>query len=722
MTSKDSLLDSKIGGCLLLEKLGEGGMGTVYLARQLSLDRVVALKILSPNFAKDKEKRERFLKEAKASAKLHHPNIISIHSAGYDGGHCYYAMEYIEGGSVKEIIARDGKIPEDRALEIIYEISQALQHAFQKKLIHRDVKPDNFMITKEGGIKLCDLGLAKILEDDPHMTQEGVFMGTPYYTSPEQAKGSKEVDIRSDLYSLGASLFYMISGHHPFEGSNPISIITMHINDQPPLVSKYAPNISKGTIQLIDKLLKKDPLDRFQTPAEVMEAIIDILKRHHKKNKTLRISQQMPVYEKEESVSLNFIKPIAITIGVIIIAYIGFSLMKSKPKKVEVEPVQKLTSGLGESFNLDKNKFLELMRKPEISSLTKRDRFKEISDIYLNALPNEVNSLKDELEAFLDVTAVQSTNIFFDKSIALAKKDFSENKFGNGYQILLSIIDTKVNIGLLDLSVNNKSAYLGKAKQSRNDYLNKIVENILPIKNNEDNMQINQLRNHLAKAKEFEEILFVLNKAVQDYNSKLKSQVEKTPNNENAMPEAKEIAKTDETNSGLSKELLDLSNRMKQNIKDKKFVELLRNYVGNRDKIKINDNDKLMAKEFPDTYCAAESIEKLYSNFSRNMRRLMEGEEFVLENVKYTIVKVTPDSIGLMTDKKDLIEIPFDKLPVQVLYDYSTALRDFDQGLKLSMGVYTLLKGDKNKGNEIINSVDDATKSRFAEGLQILQK
>jgi len=722
VTSKDSLLDSKIGGCLLLEKLGEGGMGTVYLARQLSLDRVVALKILSPNFAKDKEKRERFLKEAKASAKLHHPNIISIHSAGYDGGHCYYAMEYIEGGSVKEIIARDGKIPEDRALEIIYEISQALQHAFQKKLIHRDVKPDNFMITKEGGIKLCDLGLAKILEDDPHMTQEGVFMGTPYYTSPEQAKGSKEVDIRSDLYSLGASLFYMISGHHPFEGSNPISIITMHINDQPPLVSKYAPNISKGTIQLIDKLLKKDPLDRFQTPAEVMEAIIDILKRHHKKNKTLRISQQMPVYEKEESVSLNFIKPIAITIGVIIIAYIGFSLMKSKPKKVEVEPVQKLTSGLGESFNLDKNKFLELMRKPEISSLTKRDRFKEISDIYLNALPNEVNSLKDELEAFLDVTAVQSTNIFFDKSIALAKKDFSENKFGNGYQILLSIIDTKVNIGLLDLSVNNKSAYLGKAKQSRNDYLNKIVENILPIKNNEDNMQINQLRNHLAKAKEFEEILFVLNKAVQDYNSKLKSQVEKTPNNENAMPEAKEIAKTDETNSGLSKELLDLSNRMKQNIKDKKFVELLRNYVGNRDKIKINDNDKLMAKEFPDTYCAAESIEKLYSNFSRNMRRLMEGEEFVLENVKYTIVKVTPDSIGLMTDKKDLIEIPFDKLPVQVLYDYSTALRDFDQGLKLSMGVYTLLKGDKNKGNEIINSVDDATKSRFAEGLQILQK
>jgi hypothetical protein len=722
VTSKDSLLDSKIGGCLLLEKLGEGGMGTVYLARQLSLDRVVALKILSPNFAKDKEKRERFLKEAKASAKLHHPNIISIHSAGYDGGHCYYAMEYIEGGSVKEIIARDGKIPEDRALEIIYEISQALQHAFQKKLIHRDVKPDNFMITKEGGIKLCDLGLAKILEDDPHMTQEGVFMGTPYYTSPEQAKGSKEVDIRSDLYSLGASLFYMISGHHPFEGSNPISIITMHINDQPPLVSKYAPNISKGTIQLIDKLLKKDPLDRFQTPAEVMEAIIDILKRHHKKNKTLRISQQMPVYEKEESVSLNFIKPIAITIGVIIIAYIGFSLMKSKPKKVEVEPVQKLTSGLGESFNLDKNKFLELMRKPEISSLTKRDRFKEISDIYLNALPNEVNSLKDELEAFLDVTAVQSTNIFFDKSIALAKKDFSENKFGNGYQILLSIIDTKVNIGLLDLSVNNKSAYLGKAKQSRNDYLNKIVENILPIKNNEDNMQINQLRNHLAKAKEFEEILFVLNKAVQDYNSKLKSQVEKTPNNENAMPEAKEIAKTDETNSGLSKELLDLSNRMKQNIKDKKFVELLRNYVGNRDKIKINDNDKLMAKEFPDTYCAAESIEKLYSNFSRNMRRLMEGEEFVLENVKYTIVKVTPDSIGLMTDKKDLIEIPFDKLPVQVLYDYSTALRDFDQGLKLSMGVYTLLKGDKNKGNEIINSVDDATKSRFVEGLQILQK
>jgi len=718
VATKDSLLDSKIGGCLLLEKLGQGGMGTVYLARQLSLDRVVALKILSPNFAKDKEKRERFLKEAKASAKLHHPNIISIHSAGYDGGHCYYAMEYIEGGSVKDIILKDGKIPEDRALEIIYEITQALHHAYQKKLIHRDVKPDNFMITKEGGIKLCDLGLAKILEDDPHMTQEGVFMGTPYYTSPEQAKGSKEIDIRSDLYSLGASLFYMITGRHPFEGSNPISIITMHINDQPPLASKYLSSISKSTVHLIDKLLKKDPAERYQTPAELLDAIIEILKKHHKKNKTIRISQQMPVYEKEESAGLNFIKPIAITIGVIVIAYIGINMMKSKPKVPEPEQVQKLTSGLSESFNSDKNKFIELLKKTEVSSIAKKERFKEISDIYLNALPVEVNLLKEEMETYLDSVATHMTNSFFDKTVNISKKDFTEGKFGIGYRNLLSIIDPKINSSLLDLLPENNAAYIEKAKQVRKDFLDKLVESALPIKTNDENNQINEVRNQLIRHKEFEEILFALNKAVQDYNSRAKGQVGKGQEKISSV----ETNVSEAPNAILSKDLLDLSNNMKQKMKERKFVELVRTYIGNRDKLKNNENETKIAKEFPDTICAADSVEKLYANFSRNMRRLMEGEDVVIGNIKYTVVKVSADTIGLMTDKKELVEIPFDKLPIQMINDYTTALRDFDQGLKLSFGVYTLLSGDKKKGNDIINSVDDTTKNKFAEGLQILQK
>lgn len=727
MTEKDKRLDTKIGGCLLLEKIGEGGMGAVYMARQLSLDRVVALKILSPIFARDKDKRERFLKEAKASAKLHHPNIISIHSAGFDGGNCYYTMEYIEGGSVKDIIEKEGKIPEDRALEIVYEIAQGLQHAFQKHLIHRDVKPDNFMVTKEGGIKLCDLGLAKILVgDDAHQTQVGTFMGTPYYTSPEQAKGNADIDIRSDLYSLGASLFHMLTGQHPFEGTSPIAVITMHINDQPPLVNGINSAISKVTTQLVDKLLKKNPADRYQTPLELMDAIAEILKKFHKKNKSLRVSQQIPVTTVEHETSgLNIIKPIIIALGAIIFAMIVFAVIKQTKTKKDPETGSKptvLDSGLLKSFNADRQKLLALLLKTDVTTWSKKDKFREIADVYSKALPDEVKKLAIEMEDVLDSNGSKLANSFSEKAIADADKFFMERKYGNAFRTLLTISDSKLNINIEDLIKGNKEIFLEKAKKSRKSFLNKLLQDAVPIKSNEDYLQVNEVRDLLSKQKEFEDILITLNKEIADYFQKTRVKLEKPVPKVTSENEKTDDKKTEESSSKLSPEILGLTKSLSQNITDKKFVETNRLYLKNKDKIKSEENEKLIRSEFPETMCAVESIEITYRDFSRNIRRLMEGETIEISNVKYILVRVTPDSLTLMDSKSELKEVAFDKLPLNMLQNYTSSLREYDQSLKLSVGVYTLLSGDKAKGNDILKNVDATEKNKYKSALDKLQK
>ena len=706
---------------MLLKKIGQGGMGTVYMARQLSMDRVVALKILSPAFARDKDKRERFLKEAKASAKLHHPNIISIHSAGYDGGFCYYAMEYIEGGSVKDIINKEGKIPEDRALEIAFEIAQGLNHAFQKHLIHRDVKPDNFMITKEGVVKLCDLGLAKILGDDSSQTQIGSFMGTPYYTSPEQAKGSDEVDIRSDLYSLGASLFHMLTGRHPFEGSNPISVITMHINDQPPLVSSINSSISKGTTQLIDKLLKKDPAERFQTPQELMDAIGDIFRKFHKKNKSLKITQQAPSIEVENESAIGaLIRPVLIGLGALIVAYLGFSFFKTE-KKIEKEPeVIAFDSGLLKTFNLEKQKFLIMLSNQGISSIVKKDKFKELSDIYAKALPEEIKKLSVEVSVTLDFVGNELVNIYFDKANKDTDKLFSEKKYILAFRNLLTIVDPKVNVGLEDMYKENKLAFLEKAKQNRKSFLIKLFKEVFPFKTKEDVFKLTDIRDSLIKQNEFLDFVNTINKEISDFQQGNKVGPEKvTPKPINESPSDKKIEVGD---SKLSPEILSITSNIRKNISDKNFVNMMRYYQNNKEALRAGDNEKLIKEEFPETACAIESIERVYTDFSRNIRRLMEGETIEVANVKYTLVKVTADTLSLMDEKNEVKDIPFDKLTVQMLQNYTSSLRDYDQGLKMSVGVYSIISGDKTKGNDLLKGVDAATKNRFLTGLEKLQK
>jgi hypothetical protein len=264
---------SLIGGLLLRRCLGKGGMGVVYLADQLNMGRRIAVKILSPSMGSDQFFVKRFVHEALATAKLEHPNIVTIHDAGSDNGFHYLAMEYVDGESLASLLKREGKLSETHALETARSIATALAFAWDRhRMLHRDIKPANIMQTKFGELKLMDLGLAKSAED-PDLTATGMAMGTPLYMSPEQARGEHPLDCRSDMYSLGATIYHMIAGAPPFPGNSAVEILTRHALEPPPPIREKAPEISEPCVHFLDTLLAKK---REQRPATWQALIQDI--------------------------------------------------------------------------------------------------------------------------------------------------------------------------------------------------------------------------------------------------------------------------------------------------------------------------------------------------------------------------------------------------------------------------------------------------------------
>jgi serine/threonine-protein kinase len=267
----------EIPGFEVLELLGKGGMGAVYKARQLSLDRIVALKVLSPEAARDETYVRRFTTEARALARLNHENIIAGIDVGEAGGIRYFAMEYVEGEPLSATIEREGALPEKRVLKIAMQIARALAHAEKNGLVHRDVKPQNIMLGRNDVAKLCDLGLAMTAEERKEARDRGQSIGTPHYISPEQARGEHKVDIRSDIYSLGASLYHAATGETPFTGTSPMVLMTKHLTEEPIAPKKRRPGVSKALNDLIVKMMAKEKEKRYQSPLELLEDMERVL-------------------------------------------------------------------------------------------------------------------------------------------------------------------------------------------------------------------------------------------------------------------------------------------------------------------------------------------------------------------------------------------------------------------------------------------------------------
>src|SRR5574337_1017744 len=271
------LIGKTLGPYRVLEQIGVGGMATVYKAYQPSMDRDVAIKILPHYLSQDAEFAQRFQRDAHAIARLEHAHILPVYDYGESDGITYIAMRYVQAGTLRERIAR-GPLPLDEINRLVGQIGSALDYAHRLGIIHRDVKPSNVLIDDQGNTYLTDFGLARMMESSQQLTASGVGVGTPAYMSPEQGQGVK-VDHRSDIYSLGVVLYEMVTGHVPYEAETPMGVVLKHISDPLPLPRKLAPNVPEGVEKVILRALAKDPVHRFQTAGEMVEALSIAVRR-----------------------------------------------------------------------------------------------------------------------------------------------------------------------------------------------------------------------------------------------------------------------------------------------------------------------------------------------------------------------------------------------------------------------------------------------------------
>jgi serine/threonine-protein kinase len=263
----------EIPGYQILDKLGKGSMGMVYKAKQLSVDRLVAIKVLLDTLAQNKEYIKRFEREAKIAARLSHNNVVNAIDAGEANGYFFFVMEYVEGMTIKDALDRDEFYEEKEAIRIVMAVAEALKHAHERGLIHRDIKPENVILTKDGNVKLADLGLARLTDDYKWgLAEAGMAIGTPYYISPEQVRGQTNIDIRADIYSLGATLYHMVTGRVPYSGDTPNEVMKKHVDPNAAFVppDHLNPSLSGGLGMVVETMMAKNRENRYSNPDDLM--------------------------------------------------------------------------------------------------------------------------------------------------------------------------------------------------------------------------------------------------------------------------------------------------------------------------------------------------------------------------------------------------------------------------------------------------------------------
>jgi serine/threonine-protein kinase len=265
------LIGQTFGKCTILRMIGKGGMGTVWLGEHLFLRRPVAIKILSRDFSNDPEEMARFEREAIAAARLDHENIVRIHDVDEVHGRPYIVMEYVEGQDLEEFIRKNAPVSVTRSLTIVREVARALDHAHGAGVVHRDIKPGNILIAKDGRIKITDFGLAQNMGYQEGI-KDGIVFGTPFYVSPEQVQGLA-ADGRSDIYSLGVTFYTMLTGRRPFLGRSPDSVIRKHLTEPRPSPRLRRPTLARSVETIVQKMMAIKPDDRYKNAKALLRSL-----------------------------------------------------------------------------------------------------------------------------------------------------------------------------------------------------------------------------------------------------------------------------------------------------------------------------------------------------------------------------------------------------------------------------------------------------------------
>jgi serine/threonine-protein kinase len=277
-----------LGPYRILRKLGEGGMGVVYLAEDTATGNKVALKVLPKIAAREEEAVRRFLREVDSARKLDHPNIVRAGAASEDKGFHYYVMEYVEGETLGGRLKREDFLSPDEAAKVVLQVAHGLKYAHEEGFIHRDIKPDNVILSKEGVVKILDMGLSKNIDDaQTFRTVTGVALGTPHYIAPEQARGDKGIDGRADIYSLGATYYHLVTGETPFHGTTAIEIIAQHLNKQLPDPRDIRDGIPDGVVHVIRRMMAKKPKDRYKDCSELLTDLELVVGGHNPSSQAL---------------------------------------------------------------------------------------------------------------------------------------------------------------------------------------------------------------------------------------------------------------------------------------------------------------------------------------------------------------------------------------------------------------------------------------------------
>jgi serine/threonine-protein kinase len=268
----DPLVGQRVGGYLVMDRVGRGGMGTVYRAEQVDLQRIVALKVMSDEHTRDKDFVDLFIHEARAAAKLNHPNVVQVYDVKRHNSLYYISMEFVSGGSVQDILNRQRKMPVGQAVQIIAEAARGLEYAHKKGIVHRDVKPDNLMLSDAGMTKIGDMGLARGLNEKVGPEEETSVIGTPHYIAPEQVLG-EQADFRSDIYSLGATMYRMLTGVTPYQAPSVRDLVNKKVREDAPPAHEMSPEVPKSLSEILARMMARDPGRRYQDMGEVAAAL-----------------------------------------------------------------------------------------------------------------------------------------------------------------------------------------------------------------------------------------------------------------------------------------------------------------------------------------------------------------------------------------------------------------------------------------------------------------